>query len=1175
MTRRKPYLKQNLPPKLTSNAKSYHVVSCILAQKTDKLNIARLACQLKNLGNNALASEAFRDLFSAAPFTERVVWGNSCPKEEAQLGNGDNCYFFKPESLEREISWTILGLRRFKKQLAEFVTLRDQVERHIMLGNYREAKEMLEESVERFGYSVWYYEMRLTISGFQDRVDECYDLLTKVNEAYKKADHLDIVPILVQNLGNRSLSKTPLRYDNMLVSHFKRNQEHGSRLDYYLYRLNYYQYSDMDCLSEVVEMEHIHSAIDRYTMLLYVLRSCYATQQEELQAEYQKLSLRFARSLYKITSDPQLHPFLALADEDNTMSASYFDADFIAILDNYYTGHYDTCANLCRCYLDKDPSNLYVIKIYCRSQMFIGKGFQSLTNDHESLLHIIAFNVYNVMVEKENSIFIERLNSRLKNIYGLRIAAPLDCFVRSELREPHSNMLDYLSMTKFDPFFIQAFDDEKRQIDYLERGLDHIPGSEAVLYRKQCVERNISSDSPVVSYIRDVDTAKITFERGDYTQALEQWKQVLEDNHGSIPTAQTAVGYIFHSLVSLGTEHWQEAVRFYIKCYIENPSFVSKVDTKQFLSDMKQSRYSGLRNDLDLILFVFLNADKYPQKQYVLEQYCSYEHVTYPSQLIGRLGRRDPQKVELFFDILLNDDILYHHYKLRSTIDVLDEKLKIVIFLKSTYPQNKKYADIYTELMHEIVAYRGMVKLDDSKIYVNEDAVMRYELCDIEPLYERLRKQAALARGERPLLVVSNYSFEDPTGIDELLKDAALYSSDAMADVASELFTIIRYAFLKSRFGLGTYLSTRIRHGVFEGEMRSFLERLDLILSTDSGNYVTNSHWPPEYHLDRNSCEVLNRALSQFSQDTDRLISSFKDGVIQIRVDNNDPNGGLFCYDQPAEVISERFLQFESETYNAQDFCHKVIDWLWEITEQCLETVRERVRTELKPQFTRNIQQLEKNLGQIQSHTTFQSDMHTAINKAREELTARITKVENWFYRQEAKPEDFRLSDHIKMAFDTIQKYSPDVNVVPDGKMPQNEPLFRAQYSASMFDLLTIFFSNVFRYSCEEFKRPMLLNVTIEEDDVMHLHLENKLRQDTDEVELNNNFQERINDEKMLQKEKGSGLAKAMNIIRYDFGDQSNTYTIVASEGKCIIDVYIHLVNMIVQDTGIYLNSQY
>ena len=65
----------------------------------------------------------------------------------------------------------------------------------------------------------------------------------------------------------------------------------------------------------------------------------------------------------------------------------------------------------------------------------------------------------------------------------------------------------------------------------------------------------------------------------------------------------------------------------------------------------------------------------------------------------------------------------HHYYKLKSTIEVLDEKLKIVTFLRTMFPQNRNYSDICTELMHELIAYRGMKKMDDSKIYVNEDAV--------------------------------------------------------------------------------------------------------------------------------------------------------------------------------------------------------------------------------------------------------------------------------------------------------------------------------------------------------------------------------------------------------------------------------------------------------------------
>ena len=90
-------------PKLTDQAKSYQIVSAFLAQKANKENIARLTCQLKNKGDHAEVSEAFRTLFRTAPFYERVVWGNSCPDEVADLGNGDNSLFFEPESLVREV----------------------------------------------------------------------------------------------------------------------------------------------------------------------------------------------------------------------------------------------------------------------------------------------------------------------------------------------------------------------------------------------------------------------------------------------------------------------------------------------------------------------------------------------------------------------------------------------------------------------------------------------------------------------------------------------------------------------------------------------------------------------------------------------------------------------------------------------------------------------------------------------------------------------------------------------------------------------------------------------------------------------------------------------------------------------------------------------------------------
>ena len=60
---------------------------------------------------------------------------------------------------------------------------------------------------------------------------------------------------------------------------------------------------------------------------------------------------------------------------------------------------------------------------------------------------------------------------------------------------------------------------------------------------------------------------------------------------------------------------------------------MAKIDTRKFMKEIKQSRYEGLSNDIDFLIFIFLNAENYPQKEFVLQNYCKYEGVTYPSEL--------------------------------------------------------------------------------------------------------------------------------------------------------------------------------------------------------------------------------------------------------------------------------------------------------------------------------------------------------------------------------------------------------------------------------------------------------------------------------------------------------------------------------------------------------------
>ncbi len=60
-----------------------------------------------------------------------------------------------------------------------------------------------------------------------------------------------------------------------------------------------------------------------------------------------------------------------------------------------------------------------------------------------------------------------------------------------------------------------------------------------------------------------------------------------------------------------------------------------------------------------------------------------------------------------------------------------------------------------------------------------------------------------------------------------------------------------------------------------------------------------------------------------------------------------------------------------------------------------------------------------------------------------------------------------------------------------------------------------------------------------------------------------------MNDVAKLQQEGGSGLVKAMTIVKYDFGNTNNTFTIRATDGKCIVGILFNIKDMLASEKNI------
>ena len=89
------------------------------------------------------------------------------------------------------------------------------------------------------------------------------------------------------------------------------------------------------------------------------------------------------------------------------------------------------------------------------------------------------------------------------------------------------------------------------------------------------------------------------------------------------------------------------------------------------------------------------------------------------------------------------------------------------------------------------------------------------------------------------------------------------------------------------------------------------------------------------------------------------------------------------------------------------------------------------------------------------------------------------------------------------------------------------------------------------------------------DENIIKISLINDIQDNIHEDDLNQIFDEKMNDMTKLQQEGGSGLVKAMTIVKYDFGNINNTFTIKAIGGKCVVDIFFNIKEMLVNEKNI------
>jgi len=1129
--------------------------------KQNILNVIGRSKECSSAINELKNNDNFEDIIqitseyikSIPPFKKRC-WGNMIPKNIDELG-GEKVYFYKPSSLRNEINWIILGIKNNLDVIKKFIQYKCEFEHHILLGEFEKALQTLNNSEKEIGVSIWLYESKFIVFEMMGAQDKAIFLISQINKSKQKNEN-GFVSQLLYYLWNRAKKDlSAIKYDEDLFNRFRRNRTDFQidNYNYHLFRLNFYVHYNIEDTAIPLVMEATNSIVDRYLVLIQVLQSNF------VKGENIKEILSRSKYLYNLTNDKILFPFLKFDLSNNSIPKDYYDESYINIIDLYYQGHYKDVIINCKKYIIENTSNFDVIKFYCYSLLFEGNGFSPIYSNSASPINQISRKIYDSISIKDNIAPLYNLYQINKNIYSFSIANGLDFFIKDENNFLKSERLKLLSTTSFDPLFSTIFETEEQALAYLEDGLKIFGSSISIEHQIKRVKKDTNFNLNISKYILEEDNAKILFINEEYHESYKSWITVLNKNSHNTPICQTAIRYSFECLFKL--EKYQEAIKLFVDEYIKNPINIKKTDASKLIQLLKKQKYKGIKRTIELPIFVGLNSSMDTDKSFILQSFCKYYDVNKPSELFDELKHLDKDIVETFFYVIVNEDILRHYAYINSTQESLEEKQKILNFLINLESENNSlYKKIADEIFDELIVYTGTKKMDESKIFANDQAIIKYELKDIEGLYDSFKVQYDLLESGT-FLFLDAYSYKTTSIIDGTVLAANVkYTDNAIYQVSYALYDTIREKFLFSKFGLGTYLSTRIRHGVLEGELRSVFVANNLILNKTNDEYVNNQYWVRTYGLDAKTDNELNKSLITFSEQVDNLIANFKSDVLQIKIDES--NNGFFDYTTDPEKLSFEALGIAREAKDSQDFCQLVIKNLWAVTENNLNTIRKYIRGELSDKFHNLFDDLTTNIS-VLDVTHFHNELLQCINNTRANLSKKLLKIEGWFYIQESKFDNFNLENLIHIAWESTRKFYPKVNCECQLNLQGANLTILAKYGIHFSDILRIFLTNMFKYgSCSHIsnKTHFMIN-TIIESNILLFTFENEIVENVEE--LNKRLKSYLDSEGRLQLDKGSGLVKAQKIVQYDLDDIENYVKINAQDNKCIATVRINLKNLV------------
>lgn len=1088
---------------------------------------------------------------SKHPIIHKFMRAIAFPKSINLLGNNDAIR--DSTSLERQLYYTAITVKNYSDEISNFIRLKKIYERSILVGDYASALKTIDTIEADFGFSVWAIENRIALLELTSGLEKEKEFSNKILS--DKSISI-VVRLLVSYFSMRSEKNVSYSWYSSSLNDAINESLEEKLQQYLIFKLNPFYKHEYSCLEDLIEIDDVFSVIDQYLTFIRISQYLILTTKDN---SIINSVVKAVKIINNKIEDPRLTSILAIANQEIVRENDQNEKELLNALDAYTLGEYKECILICEGLFKNSPEYVELYEVYLKSLFKINQEYLKRDNLFGRIL--LSLNEILQKTNRANESYqdlMKLITVFASNTWAIQLYGLVNKLYHYESKDRNANdNISILNSNASNPMISLLCNND----NYFEQFDENQSHSVTLsLYRalfQNSVEELKSINLPVSRFLKYAGT--IERNTNDYDNAKQKYQLLFENQEDILQKQDSFVGLI---RCYIDTQEFLPCLELIVDILFKYQNLYVIVPFEKLLDEIEAVGIDQVPISLPIVYDMYSkynsnNKDSYKFEAY--EDYLSSKDVEKPSELEKILETEDVSEIIYFLKNICTVDIMKYSTIFPKLEDVERERIYVYQLLSKLDPDNKKkYLEEIKNYTQQMIIRKGIRQIEENKIHVDTEGIKRSLEKSLLEKYQRYNALRDVDSETTDYITV--YSFELNEN-DDLL---SVMASNEKENLLQMIILELRDAFVSSNaYGLNGYLSMGFRHGTVSGQLRRFLiaEHLITPKKNQTNIYHVNEYWNDIYQeILPGSKGKLKDLLDNFSRGVDEIINSVVNEWIQIKTEKSSGKGMFdfqFIIDDLEEI--QRELQ-KDNTYSK--FIDIVFMKLWNMTDNSLIRIKERIEIELKPKFNTMFEELQMGIDRLKIDTNF-SEIKNSITRARTATQHELDRISTWFNRSNKfDVADYNVNLSIDIAIAIVQYTHPNKTINVEVTTDITKKL-RGKTLKAFVDIFYTVLDNAVTYPLIDEPK-----VTIDFNflgGLLTITCENDLSNDFNVTEARDkldNIKDNINSDFSLDKvsdEGGTGLYKIMKILNidlispsklaYSFTDKSS-FILIISIGK-------------------------